>query len=282
MSIICRIFAFARNCAGFRDVTVPCASPNRRDHMTVLRLASAGLASALLLGGPAQAGTFTYEATLNDLSGLGGSGRADLIFDDAARTLQVLIQASGFAPDMLHVQHIHGPIGGNAVSPTLADDDADGDGVLELLEGAPKYGGILLSLFDEAAAMAGDPFNGFPSAPNGVIDFAFTYDLDATGAFQPGVSFADLFPLEDREIVIHGAFLAPGIGGVGNEGPDNDLFKNGGYSNFVPVAAGEIVAVGGTPLGVTPSPVPLPAAGWALIAALGTLAAMGRRRASAG
>jgi len=233
---------------------------------------------AALAAVPVHAETFTYEAILNDISGLGGSARADMVFDSLSNSLYVNIQGGGFAPDMLHVQHIHGRFNEDgsvrdSVSPKLADD-ADGDGVVELLEGLPRYGGILLSLFDEDAVAGGDAFDGFPSAPNGVIDFEFTYDLAATGALNDGISAADLFPLDRREIVIHGAFLAPGIGGIGNEGPGNSLFDAGGYSNFVPVAAGEIRQLTG------PAPVPLPAAGWALLAALGAMGALRARRAA--
>jgi hypothetical protein len=239
-------------------------------------LATAATAAVLFAATAASAGITTYEAILEDLSGLGGSARADIVHNSGANTLYVNIQGGGFAPDMLHVQHIHGRFNADgtprdSVSPTLADD-ADGDGVIELLEGLPRYGGILLSLFDETDLMNG--FDGFPSAPNGVIDFEATYDLATTSAFADGIVADDLFPLELREIVIHGAELPPGIGGVGNEGPGNSLFDNGGYSNFVPVAAGEIRRI--DPSGM--APVPLPAAGWLLVGGVAGMAALRRRK----
>lgn len=241
--------------------------------MTISRLALPVSAALLLCAsGAATAGTFNYEAILNDISGLGGSGKATLQYDDMANTLKVDIQGTGFAPNMLHVQHIHGPFNPDgsakdAVSPTIADD-ADGDGVVELLEGVPKYGGILLSLFDETDT--GNGFNGFPAVTdtsNGALNFSYTYDLGSTTALQSGITPADLFPLVKREIVIHGAFLWAGVGGIGNEDPDDDLLQFGGYSNFVPVAAGEITA----------APVPLPAAGWLMVAGLAGLGLVRRR-----
>jgi hypothetical protein len=241
--------------------------------------ASAGL--ALAATAPAQAATTVYEAILDDLSGLGGSGRADIVHDGMDNTLWVRIQGGGFAADQLHVQHIHGRFDddGNprdSVSPTLADD-TDGDGVIELLEGLPRYGGILLSLFDEDEA--GNAFDGFPSASNGIIDFTHTFDLDSTAALSDGVTAADLFPLELREIVVHGAFLEPGIGGIGNEQPGNDLLENGGYSAFVPVAAGEIrLSRSQVDPRMDPPAVPLPPAGFALMAGVAGLGALRARR----
>jgi len=248
-------------------------------------LATLAAGATFVAADTATAMTTTFEAVLNDLSGLGGSGRADIVHDSAANTLWVRIQGGGFAPDMLHVQHIHGRFDdagapADSVTPTLADD-ADGDGVIELLEGLPRYGGILLSLFDEDIA-ATDPFMGFPSAMNGIIDFAYEYDLAASSAFAEGVTADDLFPLEFREIVVHGAFLPAGIGGVGTEGPGNALFDDGGYSNFVPVAAGEIRRTNLNPaqvMGLTP--VPLPAAGWLLVGGVAGLAALRRRQRAA-
>ena len=242
-------------------------------HLTIGAMAAA---AAMAMAGTAQADTFFYEATLRDLSGLGGSAAARLAHDTAAGTLRVDVRAKGFEPDMLHIQHIHGPFDaeGNpsdAVTPGL-EDDADGDGVVELLEGLPKYGPILLNLFDEDET--GNGFDGFPvaAAPNGSFSFSNTYDLATTTAFAEGIEPEDLLPLEFREMVIHGAFLPPGIGGVGNEEADDPLLTLGGYSVLVPVASGEIVAVD------APAPIPLPAAGWLLIAGLGGLGAMRRLR----
>ena len=237
--------------------------------MNIIHLAVAATAAALAL--PASAATLNFKATLDDLSGLGGSGVAKLQYDNVAQTLAVSIRGEGFAPNMLHVQHIHGPIdaAGNAVdavSPTLAND-ADGDGVVELLEGLPLYGGILLNLTDERQADNG--FMGFPAVTDtdkGTLTFDAVYDLATTTAFNTGVTAKDLFPLAFREIVIHGAFLPAGVGGVGNETAGDPLLASGGYSNLVPVAAGEISAV------------PLPASGVLLIGALGGMGALRRAR----
>lgn len=260
-------------------------------HVKLARRTGCAVAVALGLGtgAPALSETLAYEAILNDISGLGGSGRADLSYDTDSMQLSVDVSASGFAPDMLHVQHIHGRLDDagapvDSVSPTLADD-ADGDGVVELLEGVPRYGPILLSLLDEEEA--DDDFMGFPSAPGGEIAFSATYDLTSTGAFNQDLdgdgtaddpaTAAQLLPLDLREIVIHGAFLDPGIGGVGNEEPDPETgLIPGGYSAFVPVAAGEIRAIG-----TDVAPIPLPAAAWLMLAGIGGLGGLRLVRRSA-
>jgi hypothetical protein len=182
---------------------------------------------------------------------------------------------------MLHVQHIHGRFNDDGsvrdtVSPTLASADSNGDGVVQLLEGVPFYGPIVMSLFDETDTDNG--FMGFPAVTDdGYGTFAFNarYDLNSTGAFSGTFGPDDLLPLDMREIVIHGAFLSPGLGGVGNEADDDPLIKFGGYSAFVPVAAGEIRLVDG---GMGVAPVPLPAAGWLMVAGIGGLAALRRRK----
>lgn len=244
--------------------------------LTVTTLLCAGLATG------ASAKTTNYVAILEDINGFGASGRVDLKLDDSAQTLKVRVQASGLDPDVPHVQHIHGvktSDGGNgdSVTPT-AEQDTDGDGFIELLEGAATYGPILLSLTDEAPLLDSDPDNdlsGFPTAPGGMIDFSYTYNLLNTPAYNGTFGIDDLLPLTKREIVIHGAFtdfqlediLGGGLGGgIVDDGNGNPIGAPRNYNAALPVLAGEI------------NPVPLPAAGWMLIGALGGLGALRRAR----
>lgn len=222
------------------------------------------------------AATFNYQAILNDINGFGASGRAHLRLDDVAKTLAVRVRASGLDADVPHVQHIHGVVNpdgtnGNSVTPT-AEQDTDGDGFIELVEGSATYGPIILSLRDDTV----DGLAGFPTAPGGVINFSYTYDLLTTPAFAGAFGIAQLLDLANREIVIHGAFTnfaavneLPGLGGgIDQDENGNPISAPRNYNAALPVLAGEI------------SPVPLPAAGWLLIAGLGGMGALRRRRKS--
>jgi len=90
-----------------------------------------------------------YKANLTELNNSGGSGNGTLTVSEDGETMTVQINASGLNLDGPHAMHIHGIVDGDNVSastcPTMADD-ANGDGVLTVLEGAPKYGGVQVSL----------------------------------------------------------------------------------------------------------------------------------------
>ena len=251
--------------------------------MASIPIASLTLAAALALPVASQASTLDYFAKLDPLNGSGVHGRANLKLDTDTYMLKVHLKARGLAPNQLHVQHIHGPIGADgkpaaAVTPSLAGgSDLDGDGIIELAEAIPNYGPILLNLQNPTKP----GFDGFPTAPNGKINFKYTYDLSNSPAFGDNVltddpddtfSAADLLPLNLREIVIHGGFLSAGQG-FGEGEADGTA----GYKTVLPVATG-LISPSQSP---SPSPVPLPASVWLVLAGLGGLGAIKARRSGA-
>ncbi len=248
---------------------------------TMKQFGKAALLSTAIALAPAIAvDAATFKADLKPLNNSGVNGTALLEVLEAQNLLRVTINATGLEPNMLHPQHIHGrfansgsnfegqPI--NSVTPPPSAD-TDGDGFIEVLEGLPFYGPIILPLSSPPAESASEQV--FPTAPNGTISFTETYDLSNDSLFfDPiaGIDFTseDLFPLMKREIVLHGMTVPAGIG----EGTDGEVNGSGGYLATLPVAAGEIQAV--------PESVPEPAATLGLLS-LGGLAFLRRRRVNA-
>lgn len=219
--------------------------------LSFTRLAGVLLAMGSLAS-VATAAHLTYATV--DFDALNGSnveGNAVLIVDSTAKTLQVQVQVSNLEPNQDHVFHIHGRFNGagdpiDSVNPTLADD-TDGDGYIEVLEGAASYGDILLTL-------------GTLNTPTGTAVFDQTFDLTDDSQFMSGVTgndyvAADIFPLMLREIVIHGQTVATGEG----RGTSGEVDGTGGYKAVLPVSAGEIIGI--------PEPATLGLLGVALVAA---------------
>ena len=160
------------------------------------------------------------------LNMLGADGNAIVGFDEDTGTLTVAIRAEGIEPGQSHIQHIHGFMEdemGNeqdAQTPTLADD-TDGDGFIELGEGAPVYGGILLTLGD-------DDGNAPVAGADGSYYYVQTFtlpeaDLEADPTF------------ENYEIVVHGVFLEEGEGAGEGEADGTE-----GYKAVLPAMAAEL------------------------------------------
>ena len=177
-----------------------------------------------------------YTTTFTTLNGSGVSGEAVIGFDIQTRTITVAISATGLEPNQVHIQHIHGFLDNTeARTPTLAQDD-DGDGFIEVAEGADTYGPILLNLTTDHTNSSGsdnghshDALAGFPTAPNGSIYFVESYKLPA--------GLLTTNPMIDlREIVIHGLTVAAGPGA----GTPNEIDGTGGYKIALPVASGAL------------------------------------------
>lgn len=206
------------------------------------------------------------------------TGSVQINVDEDANTIQVQYQASGLTPGMLHPGHIHGlfvggpqtsgdpPAAADSFSPNVADDDTDGDGFVEVLEGLPRYGNILLPLTN-VPDVANDGNANFPIADAlGNIDYDVTFDLNVSNNFEDPLNpdlvldRDDIFPLTFREIVLHGRLVEPGPGA----GTPGEVDGTNGYLPTLPVASGVIVAV--------PEPASLAVLG------LGSLALVTRRR----
>lgn len=160
-----------------------------------------------------------YLAKLMPLNDSGVRGQAILFLEGNELTVRVI--ATGLEPNMPHPQHIHGfEDKRNSVCPPESAD-TDGDGLISLVEGAPFYGPVLLSLYE--------PIDEFPVATNsGLIRFERTFTLGETEFEEEGqvISKEDLMPLINRAIVLHG------------------MTVNGEYNPVLPVACAEITMPG--------------------------------------
>jgi hypothetical protein len=181
-----------------------------------------------------------YTTTFTSLSGSGVTGEAIIGYDIQTNTITVAISAAGLEPNQIHIQHIHGFTNGtDAKTPTPAFD-LDKDGFVELGEGLPSYGPILLNLAtNHDNASGGDNghshggLSGFPTAPDGTIWFVESYQLPS------GDLPADPM-LALREIVIHGMSVPAGAGA----GTMGEVDGTAGYKLVLPVASGELSEVG--------------------------------------
>lgn len=178
-----------------------------------------------------------YTADLASLNNSGISGTVFAIRNGDELTITVI--AEGTAPGQAHAQHIHGLFDANGApvdsqTPSIFAD-ADSDGFIEVLEGVPSYGDIILPLV--APSTTGD----FPvSDASGDLFFSYTYDLNNSDAFFSDVTGnnyegEDLTPLNLREFVMHGLNIPDGYG----EGTSGEVNGEGGYIPILPGASGE-------------------------------------------
>ena len=188
-----------------------------------------GALAAIALSAPAtaQIGSSTYRAILDDINGSGASGTATLSL--SGRSLRVRIQATGLGTGGAHLGHVHGLTNDNGRAtasrcPTAAQD-TDGDGFLELLEGVPVYGPILIDMMNI------DPDG------DGNVDFTTTVQLSGN---------EDVIPLNKRHVVVHGQTVPAGPGA----GTAGEVDGTAGFKVILPNLCGSIraVAAGSDPL----------------------------------
>ncbi len=123
-----------------------------------------------------EAESFDVDITALNESGVSGTAHLELLGD----LLMVDISLTGLEAGM-HPMHIHGLETGDASCPTM-DLDTNGNGYIELEEGLPAYGGVLLTL-------------GMPTTDeSGELEFSGSYIID------PAV----LGDLLTRTIIVHG------------------------------------------------------------------------------
>lgn len=139
--------------------------------------------------------------------------------------LRVKVNASGLQPGMIHPQHIHAA--GSCPSPKA---DKNGDGIIDVVEGVPSYGGIFVPLDADLADLSFQTSFPKPDNNGGAITYTQSVSVDkledATG--EP-------LDLDGRHIVLHGVSSDTDLPG--------SVQSLGGLpaTLTLPVACGEIV-----------------------------------------
>lgn len=189
-----------------------------------------------------------FRVDLQALNGSGVTGEVLIAFDEDTGKLTVVVNADGLEPNQVHIQHIHGfADDGDPSTPRIdatipdASDDTDGDGFIELLEGVPDYGPILLNVGRSSGHDAGGdnghshdgPLSGFPTAPDGSIRFADSFLLPSEQGLAPDTDFS-LY-----HFVIHGMSTGEDDG----EGTTGEVDGTPGYKLVLPVAIGDLQAI---------------------------------------
>jgi hypothetical protein len=119
-------------------------------------------------------------------------------------TLAIEIRMRGVPADMVHWQHLHGFADGRDAACPSAQADANGDGVVDLVE-TEKSAGTTLVPFDAMPAAMDVAHGDYPSADaDGAYHYAARVPVQALQA-----AFAKAFPgqqfdLEKRVVFIHG------------------------------------------------------------------------------
>lgn len=168
-----------------------------RKRTTATFLTSALAVAALATPASAAHEGSVYEATLSELNDSGASGTATITVSDDGETMTVQLNATGLA-DFPHAQHIHGIVtDGNVESSTCPPDSADsnGDGVIDVAEGAPFYGGVQVSLTTEGDT-SGDSALAVERYPSGTTISYTRSGIDIPDELKPN--------LGKLHLVVHG------------------------------------------------------------------------------
>lgn len=172
--------------------------------LCTLAIATGALALALPAAG--FAADVQYTATLRPLNAKIAHARTHGVaqFTEHDGKLTIDIKVRGAPADMVHWQHFHGFIDGKAAHcPTMADD-ANHDGIVDLIETGKASGTTMVPFIDQPASM--DVAHGdYPKA-----DAKGDYHYTATVALSElDAAFAKAFPgqqldLAKRVVYIHG------------------------------------------------------------------------------
>ncbi len=167
---------------------------------TMLLAPAVALGLTAMAGAPAMAdhAEGSYSTTFQDINETGANGSAWVNIEGSTAT--VTVEAAGLAETFQdgafpHVQHIH--IGAEGMCPTIGENDDNGDGIVDTVEGQPAYGMIGTTLSVGDAAKGGSTATDVTVAPSGG---SFTYEE----TFELNEDTQDSLADGTGVIVVHG------------------------------------------------------------------------------
>lgn len=194
------------------------------------------VALALPIAASAQAPT-SFTADLAPANDSGATATAEITLD--GNMAQIDLTGQGFFDGFPHAIHLHGEPGGDNVCPPAMNPgdpdfdavDEDGDGIMSVVEGAPFYGGVAVSLTTEGdttpdSALAVDRF-----PTSGTLDYARTIELPDDVAAN----------LSSLHVVVHGLDLDDS-GEIGTVEIPSSLDPDLPIEATAPAACGQLTA----------------------------------------
>jgi hypothetical protein len=196
------------------ETTIMATSRSRT--VTGLTIAQALLATAAVAALPAAAGAqesatnsranAKYVARLSALNptvtGRAATGLAS--FTITGDSLTIVVEASGLPKDIGHWQHLHGFTGARQASCPTRAADANGDGIIDLIETEPMAGTTMVPLNDDPVAMD-IPHDSYPKASaTGTLHYRKTVPLSALQAAFGKAFEGQRLDLDRRVVFIHG------------------------------------------------------------------------------
>lgn len=176
--------------------------------MKTTKILSACAAAALLAGCAATGGpaATTYVAQLHPLNTAvtGSQTMGEARFVQRGNELDIDIRVQDAPANIVHWQHFHGFADGSPATCPGASADANGDGIIDLIETEPASGTTMVPFISEPQSMD-IPGGTYPTAnAAGAYDYQATVPLDALQA-----AFNQAFPdqqldLNRRVVFIHG------------------------------------------------------------------------------
>ena len=180
-----------------------------------------------------------YVARLAPLNAsvTGSSAKGEVAFRITGDDLTIQTDASGLPPGISHWQHFHGFIDGrDAACPTDAAD-ANGDGIVDLIETEPVAGTTMVPFNADPVAL-NVPDETYPKADaEGTLHYEKTVSLSALQAAYAKAFEGGKLDLDTRVVFLHGVPSATALASsVASLGPIPAQVT-------IPIACGEIERV---------------------------------------